>query len=90
MTDFNRKLKAANKIKKKYQRKTIGKRNNKKNNVSAEWLKTAGYLDTKDQDKINYIFVPPKKVEINYTPGNAGYFIRTGIDSTNFKKENLA
>ena len=58
--------------------------------MSAEWLKTAGYLDTKDQDKINYIFVPPKKVEINDIPGDAGHFIRTEIDSTDFKKENLA
>ena len=64
LTDINRKLTFAKKIKDKYQRKKIWKRNNnKKNNVSAEWLKKAGYLDTKDQDKINYIFVPPKKVE---------------------------
>ena len=40
--------------------------------------------------KINYIFVPPKKVEINKIPGDAGHFIRTEIDSTDFKKENLA
>ena len=46
-TDFNKKVKAANKVKKKYQRKTIGNRN-KKNSASKEWLKTAGYLDTKD------------------------------------------
>ena len=46
-TDFNKKVKAVNKIKKKYQRKTIGNRN-KKNSASKESLKTAGYLDTKD------------------------------------------
>ena len=49
-------------------------------------MKTAGYLDTKDQDKINYMFVPPKKDKTDKT----GHFIRTEIDSTNFKKENLA
>ena len=52
--------------------------------MSAEWLKTASYLDTKDQDKINYIFVPPKKIEINDIHGDAGHFIRTEIDSTDF------
>ena len=46
-TDFNKKVKAVNKIKKKYQRKTIGNRN-EKNSASKESLKTAGYLDTKD------------------------------------------
>ena len=56
-TDYNKKVKAANKIKNKYLRKKIGQRN-KSNKISAEWLKTAGYLDTKDQDKINYMFVP--------------------------------
>ena len=29
--------------------------------MSAECLKAAGYLDTKDQDKISYMFIPPKK-----------------------------
>lgn len=88
-TDYGRKLKAVNKIKNKYLRKTIGQRN-KNNKIPAEWLKTAGYLDTKDQGKINYIFVLPKKVETNDIPGNAGNLIRTEIDSTDFKKENLA
>ena len=63
---------------------------NKSIKVSAEWLKTAGYLDTKDQDKINYIFVPPKKEVTNEIPGDAGHFIRTEIDSTDFNKEKLA
>ena len=36
------------------------------------------------------MFVPPKKVEINKIPGDAALFIRTEIDSTDFKKENLA
>ena len=88
-TDYNKKMKAANKIKNKYLRKKIGQRE-KSNKISAEWLKTAGYLDAKDQDKINYIFVPPKKEDKNNIPGDAGHFIRNEIDSTDFKKENLA
>ena len=59
------------------------------NKISAEWLKTAGYLDTSDQDKINYIFVPPKKKTENKIPGDAGHFIRTEIENTDFKNENL-
>ena len=62
---------------------------NKSNKISKEWLKTAGYLDTKVQGKINYIFVPPKKEETNEIPGDAGHFIRIEIESTDFKKENL-
>ena len=56
----------------------------------ADWLKTAGYLDIKDQDKIKYMFIPPKKETANEIPGYAGHFIRTEIHSTDFKKENLA
>ena len=56
----------------------------------ADWLKTAGFLDTKDQDKINYIFVPPKKVESNKLPGDSGHFIRVEIENTDLKKEILA
>ena len=59
------------------------------NKISAEWLKTAGYLDTSDRDKINYIFVPPKKKTENKIPGDAGHFIRTEIENTDFKNENL-
>ena len=83
-TDYNTKIKAANKIKNKYFKKNIGQRN-KKNNVSTKWLKFAGYLDTKDQDKLNYIFVRPK----NKTPKSDGVLLTTEIDSTDFKKENL-
>ena len=83
-TDYNRKIKAANKIKNKYFKKNIGQRN-KKINVSTKWLKFAGYLDTKDQDKLNYIFVRPK----NKTPKSDGVLLTTEIDSTDFKKENL-
>ena len=56
----------------------------------AEWLKTTGYLDTKDQDKINYMFIPPKKETANEIPSYVGHFIRTEIHSAEFKKENLA
>ena len=59
-TDCNKKIRAAKKIKDKYIKKKIVTRE-KSNKISAEWLKTAGYLNTKDQDKINYIFIPPKK-----------------------------
>ena len=82
-------MKAANKIKNKYRKKLIGKRNTS-NKISLDWLKKAGFLDTKDQDKINYIFVPPKKEDSNQRPGDAGHFIRTEIDNTDFKNENLA
>ena len=49
-------------------------------------MKTAGYLDTKDQDEINCLFVPPKKGKTDET----GHFVGTEIDSTDFKNENLA
>ena len=88
-TDYDRKVKVAKKVKNKYLKKKIGQINTQ-NKASKDWLKSAGFLDTKDQDKINYIFVPPKKVEINKIPGDAAHFIRTEIDSTDFKKENLA
>ena len=78
-----RKVNWANKIKNKYRKKIIGQKN-KSNKISAEWLKTAGYLDTKDQDKINYIFVPPKKEMTNQIPDDAGHSIRTEIDSTDW------
>ena len=87
-TDYNRKLNAANKIKNKYFFKKIGQRH-KSNKISKDWLKTACYLDTKDQDKINYIFVPRKKEDKNNIPGVAGHFVGTEIASTDFKKENL-
>ena len=87
-TDYEKKVKLANKIKNKYLRKRIGKRKTQ-NKISADWLKQAGFLDTKDQDKINYIFVPPKKEDSNKIPGDAGHFIRTEIENTDFKNENL-
>ena len=89
-TDYNRKVKAATKIKNKYQKKKKIGQKSKSNKISAEWLKTAGYLDTKDQDKINYMFVLPKKETANKTPDDAEHFIGTEIDSTDFEKENLA
>ena len=89
MNRLNKKIKVANKIKNKYLRKKIGQRE-KSNKISADWLNAAGYLNTKDQDKINFIFVPPKKEDKNNIPGDAGHFVRTEIDSTDFKIENLA
>ena len=85
---MKKKVKLANKIKNKYLRKRIGKRKTQ-NKISADWLKQGGFLDTKDQDKINYIFVPPKKEDSNRIPGDAGHFIRTEIENTDFKNENL-
>ena len=70
--DYNQKVKAANKIKNKYLKKTIGQKN-KKNKISAKWLKAAGYLDIKNQDKISYMFIPPKKDKTN----DSAHFIRT-------------
>ena len=86
-TDYKKKIRAAKK--KKNVKKRIGSRE-KLNKISAEWLKIAEYLDTKDQDKINYIFMPPKKEKTNNIPPDAAHFIRTEIDLTDFKKENLA
>ena len=82
-TDYNKKIKAENKMKNKYLRKKVVQRE-KSNKISADWLKA------KEQDKINYIFVPPKKEDKNNIPGDARHFVRTEIDSTDFKKENLA
>ena len=59
------------------------------NKISTEWLKTAGYLGTSEQDQINYIFVPPRKKTENKIPGDTGHFIRTEIDDTDFKNESL-
>ena len=61
-TEYDRKLKAGKKKKKQGSQMKIGQINTQ-NKASRNWLKTAGYLDTKDQDKINHIFAPPKKVE---------------------------
>ena len=58
LTDYNKKIRAAKKIKINILKKELVV---EKKQISAEWLKTAGYLDTEDQDKINYIFIPPKK-----------------------------
>ena len=66
-TDYNRKVKVANKIKNKYRKKILEKKKfdknltDKRKKTSQDWLKAAGYLDTDDQKSINYIYVPPKK-----------------------------
>ena len=54
-------------------------------------LKLAGYLDTKDQDKIKRIICLyiQKMRQKTYIPADAGHFLRTDIDSTVFKNENL-
>ena len=91
-TDYDRKFKFANKIKNKYRRKVLGKKNPDKDLIenhtksSQDWLKTGGYLDTEDQNSINYIYVPPKKTTQNNIPADAGHFIWSEIDSTDLKK----
>ena len=66
-TDYNRKVKVANKIKNKYRKKILEKKKfdknltDKRKKTSQDWLKAAGYLDTDDQKSINYIYVPSKK-----------------------------
>ena len=57
-TNYSSAARVANKIKNKYEKKTLGKKkfekdsvNNKRKKTSTDWLKTAGYLDTKDQDQ---------------------------------------
>ena len=70
----------------------LGKKNPDKDLIekhtksSQDWLKTGGYLDTEDQDSINYIYVPPKKTTQNNIPADAGHFIWSEIDSTDLKK----
>ena len=66
-TDYNHKVKVANKIKNKHRKKILEKKKldknllDKRKKTSQDWLKAAGYLDTDDQKSINYIYVPPKK-----------------------------
>ena len=55
--------------------------NDKLKKTSVQWLKSAGYLDTEDQKSINYIYVPPKGDQKNKISGDAGHFIRSGIEN---------
>ena len=89
-------VRPANKIKNKYNKKILGKKkfekesvNDKRKKTSSDWLKTAEYLDTKDQDAINHIFVTPRKTEENKILSDAGHYIRSKIDATDLKKMNL-
>ena len=56
-TDYNKKVEAANKIKIKYLIKKKISQREKSNKISADWLKTACYLDTKDQKKKKKLYV---------------------------------
>ena len=89
-------VRPANKIKNKYNKKILGKKkfekesvNDKRKKTSSDWLKTAEYLETKDQDAINHIFVTPRKTEENKILSDAGHYIRSKIDATDLKKMNL-
>lgn len=101
LTRYNSAVKAPNKIKNKYRKKIIGKKNkdifkkesddnNKFKKTSTDWLKSAGYLDAKDQDVISYIYVPPKKTEQNKISADAGHQIRSEIENVDLKKTDLA
>ena len=46
-------------------------------------------MDTKYQDAINYIYIPPKTTEENKVC-DAGHYIRSEIENTDFKRSNLA
>ena len=61
----------------------------KRNKTSQDWLKTAAYLDTENQNSINYIYVSPKITTQNNIAADAGYFIRSEIDSTDLKNQIL-
>ena len=61
----------------------------KRKKTSQDLLKNAGYLDTENQESINYMYVPPKETFQNNIPADAGHFIRSEIDSTDLKKSNL-
>ena len=56
--------------------------------TSTEWLKAAGYIDTKDQDAIRYLYVPLKKT--NEFSKDVGHYIRSEIDNIDLKQSNLA
>ena len=90
---MNSVIRAANKMKNKYKKpkKTIGKRNdNRSKKASTDWLKAAGYLDTKDQDAIRYVYVPHKKTDGNKASTYTGHYIKSEIDNVNLKKSDLA
>ena len=59
-TYMNRAVKAAERIKKKYKKerklRKIGELNNQ-NKAATDWLRQAGYLDTKDLDAIQYNYI---------------------------------
>ena len=84
-------------MKNNYKKKILGKKkfekdsaDDKRKKTSADWLKTVGCLDTKEQDAINYFFFPPKKTEENKVPADGGHFIRSEIEATGLKKSDLA
>ena len=89
-TQMNSAILAANQInnkykkpKKKKKKRTVGKRNNgRSKKASTDWLKAAGYLDTKDQDAISCIYVPAEKADENKD-------IKSEVDNANLKKSDL-
>ena len=55
-------------------------------------LKAAAYLDTKDEGKTKSIlcfYLQKRREKKNNIPADAGHFLKTEIDSTDLKNQNL-
>ena len=87
---YKKQHKIIGKIKPKFEIEDSNDRPNKKvqiPNVSKapkDWPKAAGYLDTKDQDSIRYVYVPPAKPE-QKAPTDTGHCIGPEIDNVDLK-----
>ena len=79
-------------MKNKYRKKIIGKKkdfkdkDSKSKNSLNQWLKSASYLDTKEQNALRYLYVSAKKKEENEIFSDGG----SEIDNVDLKKSNLA
>lgn len=60
------------------------------NKAPANWFKAAGYINTKDQDSVCYVYVPPRKADENKPSAETGHYIRSEIDNTDLQKTDLA
>ena len=54
--------------------------------IPKDWLKAAGYLDTKDQDSIRYVYKCPPKPE-HKAATDTGHYIRSEIDNVDLKEK---
>ena len=79
-------------MKNKYRKKIIGKKkdfkdkDSKSKNSLNQWLKSASYLDTKEQNALKYLYVSPRKKEENEIFSDGG----SEIDNVDLKKSNIA